>query len=155
MSGVGTINDEFEVGFKVVMALFTAAAALGFLGRGPFSHATVRSADGNLMVDYEPIARHGTSTTTTVRIKEPQSVEAPIRLSVDQKIIEPMGYQYSIPLANSSTISDRGMRLEFNKAANQSDVLVRFQVMPNAVGSIPPRVSDVTDAIGWTVLVVP
>ena len=57
MSGVDTVSDEFEVGFnksfearwyraeqagRVLMVIFTLAAGLGFLGRGPFSHASVR-----------------------------------------------------------------------------------------------------------------
>ncbi len=170
MRGADTVNDEFEVGFnqtfeshwyraeqvgRVIMVLFVLAAGLGLMGRGPFSHASVQSTGGALAVDYEPVARHGTTTTISVHIRKPQDAGHTIELRVNQQIIEPMGFQRAIPLANSSSVSDGGMRLTFNEPANQSDVLVRFEVMPNAVGFIPLRVSDGTDSINWSVLVVP
>ena len=170
MSSVETVNDEFEVGFnqnfeshwyraeqvgRVMMILFTLAAALGFLGRGPFSHESAQSSDGTLAVDYEPVARHGTTTTITVHLKKPQDVARPIELRVNQQIIEPMGYQRAIPLANSSSVTDNGMRLTFDEAANQSDVLIRFEVMPNAIGFVPLHVSDGSDTVNISVLVVP
>lgn len=106
MSGVETVDDDFEVGFnqtfeshwyraeqagRVVMVLFTQAAGPGLLGRGPYSHATARSADGALTVDYEPIARHhSTSTTLTVHIKQRWDVPHPVELRINQTNIEPL-----------------------------------------------------------------
>lgn len=87
MRSADTVNDEGEVGFnrefesrwyragqvgRVVMVLFTLAAGLGLLGRGPFSHATTRSASRALSVGYEPISHHGTATTINVHVKKPQ-----------------------------------------------------------------------------------
>ena len=137
------------------MILFVLAAGLGFLGRGPFSHATTQSASGALSVNYEPIARHGTSTTITLHIKKPEDFPHPIELRVSQQMIEPMGYEHTIPAANNSSLSEHGMRLTFNEAANQPDVLVRFELAPNAIGFVPLHISDGTDTINWSVLVVP
>ena len=61
----------------------------------------------------------------------------------------------AIPLANSSSVSNDGMRLAFDEAAGQSDVLVRLEVMPNAIGFIPLHGSDGASSINWSVLVVP
>ncbi len=170
MQGAEPVNDEFEVGFnqtfeahwyraeqvgRVVMVLFALAAGLGFLGRGPFSHASTQSTGGGLSVDYEPIARHGTATTITVHIKHPHDTVDPINVSVNQQIIEPMGFQRSIPLANASSVTDSGIRLSFTEPSGQHDVLVRFELLPNAVGFIPLHVSDGTDTIDWSMLVVP
>ena len=170
MHGADTVNDEFEVGFnqefescwyraeqagRVLMVLFTLTAGLGLLGRGPFSHATIQSASHALSVNYEPISRHGTTTTITVHVKKLRDASHPIELRVNQQIIEPMGYERTIPIANSSSVTNDGMRLTFIDAANQPDVLVRFQLKPSAVGFIPLRVSDGTDTINWSVLVVP
>jgi len=164
------VNKEFEVGFnqdfesrwfrveqagRVVMVLFTLAAALGLLGRGPFSHATTASSNGAISVDYEPISRHDTATTITVHIKKPQDTPHPIELRVDQHLIEPMGFQRSVPLANSSSISEDGMRLTFGEPADQREALVRFEVKPNTIGRIPLRVSDRSDTVDWSILVVP
>jgi hypothetical protein len=164
------VNDEFEVGFnqifeshwfraeqagRVVMVLFTLASALGLLGRGPFSHATTQSLSGAMSVDYEPITRHGAPTMISVHVRKPQSVGHPIELRINQQMIEPMGYQRSVPLANSSSVSNDGMRLSFEAAPGQSDILVRFELMPNAIGFVPLHVSDGTDSIDWSLLVVP
>ncbi|MDQ2762707.1 MAG: hypothetical protein M3Y22_04230 [Pseudomonadota bacterium] len=170
MSGAETVNDEFEVGFnqtfelhwyraeqagRLVMILFTLAAGLGLLGRGPFSHATAQSASHALGVNYEPISHDGTATTVTVHIKKPRDASRVIELRVNQQMIEPMGYERTVPLANNSSVTDDGMRLAFTDAANQSDILARFQLKPSAVGFIPLHLSDGTDTIDWSVLVVP
>jgi hypothetical protein len=70
------------------MLTVVASAVLGLLERGSFSHATIVAPGGAISVDYEPVARRGTSAMVTVR----QPV-GPIRLLVDQLMIEPMGYQ--------------------------------------------------------------
>ncbi len=76
-------------------------------------------------------------------------------MRVNQQIIEPLGYQRTVPLANSSSVSDNGIRLTFTDAANQSDTLVRFELMPNVVGFVPLHLSDGTNTIDWSMLVVP
>jgi hypothetical protein len=167
MSGAETVNDEFEFGFnqdfesrwyraeqagRVVMVLFTLGAGLGFLRRGPFSHATTLSADGALTVNYEPLVRHGIGTMISVHIRKLEPIAHSIELRINQLIIEPMDYQYTVPLADSSSVTDDGIRLTYSEAANQSDVLVRFEVSPNAIGLIPLQVSDGTDTINWSML---
>jgi hypothetical protein len=108
-----------------------------------------------MSVDYEPITRHGAPTMISIHVKKPQNTAHPIELRVNQQMIEPMGYQRSVPLANTSSVSNDGMSLTFNAVPDQSDVLVRFELMPNAVGFIPMHVSDGTDSIDWSLLVVP
>ena len=137
------------------MVLFAAVAALGLLGRGPFSHETLLSPTGVISVDYEPIARHGTTTMVTVHLKRPLETPRPIELQVSQQMIEPMGYHRSIPLADSSRVTDGGMRLMFSPVADKPEALVRFELMPSAVGIIPLHVSDGTDTVNWSMLVVP
>jgi hypothetical protein len=170
MRGATTVNEEFEVGFdqnfesywyraeqvgRVVMVLFTAASALGLLGRGPFSHARVQSTGGAISIDYEPVARHGTTTMVTVHIKTPEGSPHPVELQVNQRMIEPMGFQRSVPLADVSRVSDHGMRLAFAAMPGRPEVLVRLELMPSAVGLVPLQVSDGTDLVEWSMLVVP
>lgn len=170
MSGAETVNDEFEVGFnqnfesrwyraeqvgRTIMVLFALAAGLGLFGRGPFSHSTIQSASGAMAVDYEPIARHSTSTTLTVHIRRPLPTPQSVQLRVDQHILEPMGYQHSTPIADSSIVSDNGVRMTFNEAADQHDALIRIGLAPDALGLIPLHLSDGTESIDWYMLVVP
>ena len=170
MRGATTVNEEFEVGFdqkfeshwyraeqigRIIMILFVTVSALGLLGRGPFSHATVRSATGAISVDYEPVARLGTTTVVTVHVKRPQEGPRPIELRVNQQMIEPMGYRRSIPLPEASRVSGRGISLTFTAVPDSPEVLVRLELMPSAVGFVPLYVGDGTDSVEWSPLVVP
>ena len=167
MRGAETVNAEFDVGFnqtfesrwyraeqvgRVVMLIVVACAALGLLGRGPFSHETKAAPGGAISVDYEPVARHGTSTMITVHVHDPV---APIRLLVDQHMIEPMGYQRATPVPDHTSVADDGTWLTFDQEPGQHDVLVRFDVMPTALGFVPMHVSDGTDSVDWSMFVVP
>lgn len=170
MRGADPVNEEFEVGFnqtfekswhrlelagRVVMIGFVTCAFLGLMGRGPFSHSSKASPSGGISVDYEPIARHGTSTMITVHLKRPTDTEHPVRLLLDQHMVEPMGLQHSIPVPDQSSVSDAGVWLTFAELAGQHDALVRFDVSPTAVGMIPMEVTDGTDTVKWSMLVVP
>jgi hypothetical protein len=169
MRGADIVNGEFEVGFdqkfeshwylaelagRAVMILVVTAAALGLLGRGPLSHASQRSTDGTMTIDYEPIARHGTSTNITVHVHQPSDTN-PIKLLVNQQVIEPMGYQHAVPLPDRSMLSDLGLWLSFNGEAGQHDVLIRLELSPNAVGLVPMHLSNGLDQVDWSMLVVP
>lgn len=170
MSSVETVDDEFEVGFnqtfeaqwhyaelagRLLMVVFIVCSALGLLERGPFSHASKSSANGETSVDYEPIARHGTSTMITVHLKKPQQTEQPVRLLVNQQMIDPTGYQHATPRPNHSSVGDAGAWLTFSETAGQQDALLRFEMSPSTVGFIPMHLSDGNDTIDWTMLVVP
>lgn len=170
MRGVDTVDNEFEVGFdqrfetnwhraelvgRFVMAAFVLSAGFELLGRGPYSHRTVQSADGALRVDYEPIARHSTTTTVTVHIQNGTGSDQPVRLSLPQQAIEPMGFQHAVPPADGATINDAGIRLNFTEQPHQKNALVRLMLKPTAVGLVPMRISDGQEDVRWTMLVVP
>lgn len=137
------------------MVLFTLASVIGLLGRGPYSHETIRSATGAMSIDYEPITRQDTATTVTVHLKRSPGASDPIELQLNQQMVEPMGYRRSIPLADSTRLSDGGMRLTFSAVPDKSEVLVRFELRPTEVGIRPLRVSDGTESLHWSLLVVP
>jgi hypothetical protein len=170
MRGADPVNDEFEVGFdqafetawyrlelvgRVVMIAFVACAFLGFLGRGPYSHARKTSAAGGISVDYEPISRHGTSTTITDHLNRPTDLTHPVRLLLDQHMIEPMGYGHATPIPDHTSTSDAGVWLTFDELGGQHDALVRLDLMPVAVGPVPMEITDGTDTVKWSMLVVP
>lgn len=170
MRGADTVNEEFEVGFnqrfesgwyraelagRVVMVVFVACAAIGLLGRGPYSHRTVVSAHGTMRIDYEPIARHSTATTVTVHLHNRGDMPQPVELTLDQHVVEPMGFQHAIPQPNSASITESGVRLTFLEQPRQDDALIRLDLAPNAVGPVPVQLSSGDDTARWTMLVVP
>lgn len=168
MRGADTVNEEFEVGFnqrfesrwyraeiagRFVMAGFVVLAFLGLLGRGPYSHAHKEASSGRLAVDYEPVARHSTSTVITVHLKE--AIEGrPVRLLVDQHMIEPLGFQRATPIPDHTSISDEGAWLTFDRLDGRN-TLVRLNLTPNALGLVPMEITDGTDTVSWTMFVVP
>jgi hypothetical protein len=168
MSGVETISDESEVGFNQAFASnrFRAEQA-GRVAKvrstpapgpgprdGPFGHELGQSPDRARAVYDGPIAHHGSGTTLLVHIRQRQDVPNPVELGVNQQIIGPMGYQRSIPLANSTSPSNCDERLAFGKPARHSDALVRSELTHNAVGLIPLRLGDSANTVNWAILVV-
>jgi hypothetical protein len=63
---------KLEIGSHWVMVLFVLAALAGVFGRGPFSHRTHKTSDGRLAIDFEPLARWGTTTQLTVHLSSPK-----------------------------------------------------------------------------------
>jgi hypothetical protein len=167
MRGADTVNDEFEVGFnqtfesrwyraeqigRVVMLAVVACALFGLLGRGPYSHDSKTSTGGSMEIDYEPIARHSTASMITVHIKHP---EGPIRLLVDQHIIEPMGYQHATPRPNFASIARDGDWLTFDPEPGERDVLIRLNLSPTFVGVVPLLLRNGADSVNWSMFVMP
>lgn len=170
MLGASQVNNEFEVGFseqfegrwhivelfgRVLMAAFVAIAALGLLGRGPFSHAHLASATGALSVDFEPIARFGTPTVVTLHIANPADTPRRVAVRLGQTMIEPMGFTRSVPSPVTSAVSADGATLDFLIDPHQSDALIRFQLQPTGVGRIRLRAGAGRDEIAWSMFVVP
>ena len=165
------INNEVQVGYdaafehrwrvaeiigRVIMLLVVAAALLGLLGRGPFSHHTIGSAGSGLLVDYEPVMRYDDITQITLHAM-PLSCDHGMRIWVNSKIIEPMGLQNSIPRPLSSTPLPDGLILHYDlKPGACQNTLVRLFVKPSTVGPVPLKVRlDLNQPLAWHVFVMP
>lgn len=170
MIGASRVNDEFDVGYnekfedrwhraeivgRIVMVIFVGCAGLGLLGRGPFSHETAKSADGRLRVDYEPIARHSTATTLTLHVRNTADSLEPVKVHLDQHIIEPMGFQHATPRADATAFDDAGVRLDFMERPDQRNGLIRVALTPNVVGPVRMGVQVGDEHVSWRMLVVP
>jgi hypothetical protein len=170
MIDANRVNDEFDVGYnekfeaswhraelagRVVMVIFVICATLGFLGRGPFSHETAKSADGKLRVDYEPVARHSTATTVTLHIPNTAGSAEPVEIQLDQHIIEPMGFQHALPRADATEFDDAGARLRFIERPDQKDGLIRLALTPSVVGPIQMGVRVGHEHVSWHIFVMP
>jgi hypothetical protein len=170
MQGATPVNGEFEVGFdqifenqwyraelvgRAIMIIFVACGLAGLLGRGPYSHRRAEAAGGGFSVDYEPVARAQTSTTVTLHVANRTALPHPVTISLDQKLLEPMGLTQTTPLPNSSAVTQAGIDLRFVIQRDQPDALIRLQLQPNALGPVPLRVSDGDQQVAWTMFVVP
>jgi len=176
--GAAPVNNELEVGYDaafesrwrhaelvshVCMAFIVAAALSGVFGRGPLSHRTHQSEDGRLAVDFEPIARYGTSTQITLHLSpDVPSIGAlsglepgTARVVLSSALIEPMGLQQVIPSPASSEAVGGGIGLVFNIPAGKSGAEVRFVIKPNDVGLIRLDIARGNTRLSLTQFVLP
>ena len=164
------VDDEFQVGFdsdfeqrwhkaelagRIVMILVTAAALLGLLGQGPFSHRTVGAPGDALSVDFEPVARHSTPTQVTVHMHPPADA-ATVDLLLDSHFIEPMGMLRTSPRAIHEATDGGGLRLTFAVPAGAKDQMVRIVTQPNQIGEIALSAAIAGGpAIHWSQFILP
>jgi hypothetical protein len=173
------VDDELEIGFDqtferkwrrleltshAVMALFVLAALAGLFGRGPFSHRSDRTADGRLALDFEPVARWGTTTQITVHFANSngsktaaETTAASAQLFVNNAVIEPLGLQQVIPEPDSTEAVGGGAIFQFAIPANSDGASVRFVLKPSGVGFVKAEVREGLggQALAWSQLVLP
>jgi hypothetical protein len=171
--GADPVNDEFEVGYDegfertwrraeltghAVMLLFVIAALLGLFGQGPLSHRSARTPNGMLIADYEPIARHDTSTQLTFHLStndDPLAPHSPnamhrVQLFVSSTIIEPLGLQYILPRPVDTEAVGGGIVYSFNIPPGRNTGLVRFVLKPSIVGRVRIDAHAGDDALSFT-----
>lgn len=176
--GAGLFNEEVEVGYdigfearwhrietvgQVLMLAGVLAAASGLLGRGPLSHRTVRSPRASLTVDFEPLARYGTTTLVTIHFVVPvQRSDAtsdvghyPARLRVSDRFVEPMGLQNIFPAPLESAPAGGDIRYTFMLPQGADTGVVRFVLKPSKSGSQHLTARLGTETVSWTQWVVP
>jgi hypothetical protein len=176
--GAAPVNNELEVGYDaafesrwrhaelvshICMALIVAAALAGLFGRGPLSHRTHQTEDGRLAVDFEPIARYGTSTQITLHLSpDVPSIGAlsilepgTAHVVLSSALIEPMGLQQVIPSPASSEAVGSGIGLVFNVPAGKKRAEVRLVIKPNDVGPIRLDVSQGSSRLSFNQFVLP
>jgi hypothetical protein len=165
--GAAVVNNELEVGYDaafesrwrhieltshVFMGVIVIAALGGVFGRGPLSHRTHQTPDGRLAVDFEPIARYGTSTQITMHLSPDTLGTA--RVVLNSTLIEPMGLQQIIPSPKSSEAVADGIAFVFD-VAPRGDTAVRFVIKPNDIGPIRLAVSQGAIHLAWTQFILP
>ena len=173
------IDNELEIGFdqkferkwrtleiasQGVMLLIVLAALVGLFGRGPLSHRTHMTSDGRLAVDFEPLARWGTTTQVTVHLSSPKDGTAgeggavQARVFVSNEIVEPLGLQQVIPQPNATEANGGGVVYDFAIPPGRDGGLVRFVLKPSTVGLVTAEVREGTasgESLSWTQLVLP
>lgn len=170
LRGADPVNDELEVGFnlaferrwwraefigRLVMLAFIAAGLAGLMGRGPYSHHTLQTRAHDFAVDFEPVARNGTSTQVTLHLTAPRSAR-PVTVTINSAFVEPMGLGQIIPRPSSQTAGHAEIAMTFNLPPGEPDALVRFILTPSAVGPVELSAhQDDREGLRWTQFVLP
>jgi hypothetical protein len=169
--GADPVNDgEFEIGYdaafearwihaelvcRLLMVAFVAAALGGLLGHGPFSHATTHVAAGMPSVDYESVARYGTPTTVTFHVANMAPESQRMTISMDFKVVQPLGLQRENPRPVSSAARQGGLSMTFDVPAKQSDALIQLVARPSTVGLIHLSAHVGDSDLSWDQFIVP
>ena len=171
--GADAVNDELEVGYDEafekkwrrielsshgLMLLIVLAALAGLFGQGPLSHRTHQTPDGRLAVDFEPLARFGTTTQVTLHLSSSDPADSapnPVRVFVSSALIEPLGLQQVIPEPVSTEPAGGGVIYTFNILSGKDSGLVRFQLMPSTIGPIRVDAHQGDESLSWTQVVLP
>jgi len=148
--GAALVNDELEVGYDSaferkwrtielvshgLMAAIVIAALAGLFGRGPLSHRTHWTPDHRFGVDFEPLARYGTTTQVTLHLSSPDP-DVPVDVFVSSALIEPMGLQSIFPRPLDREAIGGGITYRFMIPAGQDSGLARFVLKPATVGPV-------------------
>jgi hypothetical protein len=175
LRGASPVDNELEVGFDrdfevqwaraeslshAFMVVVVMAALAGLLGHGPLSHRTQWTTNGRLGVDFEALARFGTSTQVTLHLSSPPGslqtasiVRA--RAILSSSAVEPMGMQQIIPTPMESQAIGRELAYSFEIAQGKDSALVRLVFKPAVVGPVELYAKVGTDTISWTQWVLP
>jgi hypothetical protein len=175
MRSYEVVNNEVQVGYdrsfetrwrhaelvgRVVMLLVVAAAMLGLLGRGPYSHHSMTSPGKGLVVDFEPVARSGTSTQVTLHLY-PSSCDRDASVWINGHFVEPFGLSDFAPRPVRSEPRPDGMVLHFPLLKGECrDTMIRLFAKPTGTGPVQLQArllndSDRDDGITWTQVVLP
>ena len=170
MQGADRINDEFEVGFdqrfergwahvevvgRFVMVAVVGAGLAGLLGRGPYSHKTMQTAESGLAVDFEPIARSQAPTQITFHVDNTTDA-ATLDLFVGSNTVEPMGLQHVLPEPVATKAVTDGLTLTLAVPPGARNAEIRVMLEPSEIGEneLVARL-DGHAPIRWTQFVMP
>lgn len=147
--------SRFGLAARFVMLAFVCAALGGFLGQGPFSHATAKAATGLPSVDYEPVARYGTPTILTFHVANPSAAARVLTVSLNFKAVQPLGLQRMNPLPVTTEAKQDGLALTFDVPAHQSNAAIQLVAQPSAIGwvHLAARVGD--SDLSWDQFIAP
>ncbi len=171
LRGADPVNDEFEIGYdqpfekrwhkveigaRVVMVLYVAAAASGLLGDGPLSHHTLYDKARDFAVDYEPIARSGTGTQVTIHLLRPPPIATEMSVTLSNEFGEPFGLSTVEPRPERSILGADGVTMIFDIAPGQKDDLIRVKGSPTQAGLMHLSAQlGAGPTLSWTQVVLP
>ena len=118
---------------RVALALFIIAGFLGLFGSGPLSRATIRSADGSVLVEYERFARAHSTTEVRLRVSTADALGDVLDLWIDQAFARAIELEQIIPQPKQSTADE--LRLEFEiPASSETVVPIVLRYQPQKLG---------------------
>jgi hypothetical protein len=124
----------------VVMTLLVVGAALGLLGPGPLSRATV-SLPGVLEADYQRFTRYEDLETLTVRVAPAVTTSRVVRLSVNREYLDHAQITTVTPHPERVEAAHARVIYVFRVAERGRPLDVTFNLKPRNIGRVEARLA--------------
>ena len=113
-----------------MIALVLVLNFAGFLGRGPFAHATL--SNNAMLVKYERVERTGTPSILEVQFQPNTLGKGQVKLHVSQSVVNELGAQRVIPSPLDTAVGRGGLNYTFS--AEEGPGSVQFALQPSKPG---------------------
>ena len=123
-----------RVGVAALYAVLVAALA-GLFGSGPLSHASARSADGSVRVDYDRIVRANAPTELRFHVPYARKVDGSVELWLDQSFAQSIMIEQIVPAPVRTRIVDGRLKAEIVAAAADTALGITLTYRPKSLGS--------------------
>ncbi len=112
-----------------VVALFVAAALLGFLGPGPLSYRTETTADGRLSIEHYALQRCQAPVELVIRFRAPLADTQFLRLGLSRTFTDCMTIEGMTPEPESTEMEANRLVYTFRASQLRGDgkVIVRYK----------------------------
>lgn len=124
-----------RIGWLLIAAIIVAALA-GVFGPGPVSLSSITSEDGRLRVDYHRFARFGSRTRVNVEASGDLVDDGQLRLVVDEDWLSSVEVEHVTPMPSDVQPRGEDVLYTFAVAGRPDEVSVRFDLRPDAVGTV-------------------
>jgi hypothetical protein len=118
-----------------LMVLAVVAGASGFLGRGPASEAHVASSDGQVVLEYERMAR--LQAPTRLRLRLPESSQSrEMSVALPHQYARHVRVEQIMPAPRSTSATDEDLVFQFQLQPADAEVWIDFELKIETIGSL-------------------
>jgi hypothetical protein len=124
----------------ITMALLLCASMLGLCGSGPLGRAERGDGGGGLLVQYDRLTRHQTSTQLLVRVRRTRG-QAIVRVALDRAFLDGVELERVLPEPEHVQASGEQVVFAFGNDVQAPQMTASFYLRPVDIGPRTTRVA--------------
>jgi hypothetical protein len=160
---VGSLEVEEDLDFQsrqwpasralwAVLLALMLATVLGVFGSDPLSRQHAGAPDAPLRVEYERVARFGSSVRLVVHAR-PQP-DGDVRFALARSLLDAFRVRHVTPAPSSSAIVERGVEYRF-RAGRSGTATVIFEMQPAIRWSVHGQIESPDGAVHFSQFILP
>jgi hypothetical protein len=127
-----------RIGWGAMVAVIVAALC-GFLGHGPFSHATARVPDGSVQVQFSRRERYQSLTSLGIRFA-PRDTSREVHIWIDRKYLGAFEINAVVPTPQHEVVERDRIGYVFDMSGTRAGSEATWWLRPNRFGPITARI---------------